>query len=461
MPADVNRRLVLKGVAGAATAAGVGPAALGQTQGEQPQRRPLRAGVIGAGWFGKLNAYALMQVTSAQIIALADVDQYMLGEARDLITARDDAVTAPSQPPALYTDYREMLAAHEFDIVIIGTPDHWHALPAIAAMNAGANVYLEKPMCVDVREGQAMVAAAHANNSVVQVNTQRRTTPHMIEAKQRIIEAGLLGTIGMVEVFGYFHQRPAHFPPDGQAPEGLDWDTYCGPAPLRAYNPDIHPQNWRAFWAFGNGYLGDIGVHFIDTARWMLNLGWPERVSSTGGVYVDTDSAATVPDTQVATFEFDDMLMTWTNRHWGGAADPDYTWGMVIHGDRGSLKISSERYEFVPFGDGQALSGATQDDTGDFPADEALRVWERPLQAMNRRHMRDFLQAIEAGTQPAANIDDAFASTGSCALANLALKLGRPLRWDAERAQVIDDDEANAQLAREYRAPWVHPFEGT
>jgi predicted dehydrogenase len=349
-----------------------------------------------------------------------------------------------------------MLRAHEFDIVIVATPDHWHALPAIAAIEAGAHVYLEKPISVDVAEGKAMVAAARAHGRLVQVGTQRRTAPHLIEARDQIVREGRLGKVGMVEVYGYFHQRPARFPPVSEPPAHLNWDFYCGPAPLAPYNAALHPLNWRSFTAFGNGYMGDIGVHFVDTVRWMLDLGWPKRVFSTGGVFVDSESAANIPDTQIASFEFDDLLMTWTNRHWGAAPDPGAQWGAVLYGDRGTLRISTEAYVFTPVG-GAPVRAEARWDVANFPHDQVLRDWERPLAAMCRNNMRDFVAAIQANRRPAADIEQGHISTASCILANMSMKLGRPLIWDAQAQRIVGDDEANGLLARPYRAPWIHP----
>jgi predicted dehydrogenase len=432
---------------------------MGLTQSDAAERpgRPYRVGVIGAGWFGKLNLFTLMQVAPAEAVALADVDRRMLEEARNQTMARQDSVSPPRRRPAIYEDYRRMLEAHAFDIVIVATPDHWHALPTIAAIEKGAHVYLEKPISVDVAEGKAMVATARARERVVQVGTQRRTSPHLIEARDRIVREGRLGKIGMVEVYGYFHQRPTRFPAVSEPPAYLDWDLYCGPAPKVPFNAALHPLNWRSFTAFGNGYMGDIGVHFVDTVRWMLDLGWPRRVFSTGGVYVASESPADIPDTQIASFEFDNLLMTWTNRHWGAAPNPREQWGAIIHGDRGSLRISTGAYEFRPV-NGDATRVEAQWDVAAFPQDQALRGdWERELAAMCRRNMRNFVAAIRTNGRPAADIEQGHISTASCILANMSMKLGRPLTWDAEAQRVIGDEEANALLARPYRAPLIHP----
>jgi predicted dehydrogenase len=452
MPANANRRDVLRGAAAAAAAAGISGSGLAASP-----ARPYRVGVVGSGWFGKLNLHTLMQVAPVEPVALCDVDRHMREEAATLTLALSDSVVPPTRKPALYADYRTMLGAHEFDIVIVATPDHWHALPAIAAMKAGAHVYLEKPISVDIAEGQALVAAARAHDRIVQVGTQRRTSAFLIEARDRVVREGRLGNVGHVEIFGYFHQRPKTFPAPMPAPADLDWDAYCGPAPLVPFNAGIHPRMWRAFMEFCNGYMGDIGVHFIDACRWLLDLGWPEKISSSAGVFVDKASASTVPDTQTATFEFDNLLMTWTNRQWGSPAEPGRAWGATIYGDQGTLKLSPVGYEFIALTGGEHLARQLGTELEEFASDRQLSGADRPLFAITRSHMRDFVRALAAGTRPAADIEEGHISTACCILANLAMKLGRPLRWDGVRQNVVGDDEANRMLARAYRAPWVHP----
>jgi predicted dehydrogenase len=452
MTTEASRRDVIGGAAAALTAASLGGAAFAAA-------RPYRVGLIGSGWMGKVNLFALMQVAPVEAVALCDVDGHMLDEARTMTMAFPDSRVKQTRRPELYRDYRTMLARHKFDIVIIGTPDHWHTLPALAAMKAGAHVYLEKPMTVDVVEGQALVAAAREYKRVVQIGTQRRTSPCHIEARDRVVRAGLLGNIGKVEIFGYYHQRVAKFPPHTEPPKWLDWDFYCGPAPLVPYNEGIHPINWRSFREFGNGYIADLGVHFVDTCRWMLDLGWPRRVSSAGGVFVDKQSVSTIVDTQTAQFEYDNLLMSWDNREWGTIPDDKIGgWGANIHGDKGTLRLGSINYVFEPVpGAGQPLSG--DDDTlmREFPNDRKLPENFHQLVPLTRPNMRDFIAAIETGKQAGTDVVQGHISTSTVILANMAMDLGRPIRWDAGKQRVIDDEEAQQRLARKYRAPWVHP----
>ena len=175
--------------------------------------------------------------------------------------------------PRTYSDYREMLEEKDLDIVLIGTPDHWHALPMIEAVKSGVDVWVQKPISVDVVEGQAMLAAARKYKRVVQVGMQRRSTPHLVTARDRIIREGKLGNIGLVEIYCYYHMRATDNPPDTAPPPDLDYEMWTGPAPMRPYNKLVHPRSWRAFMEYGNGIMGDMCVHMLDMVRWMMDLG--------------------------------------------------------------------------------------------------------------------------------------------------------------------------------------------
>jgi predicted dehydrogenase len=448
---STSRREVLGGTAAVVTAASLGGLAFAAP-------RPYKVGVIGSGWMGRCDVLALMQVAPVEVTALCDVDSKMLDDLKTRIAAFPDSVQRQTRAPALYRDYRTMLAKQKFDIVIVATPDHWHALPGIAAMKAGAHVYLEKPITIDVAEGQAMVAAARKYDRVVQVGTQRRASPPHAEARDRVVREGKLGKIGLVEIWGYYHQRVAKFPSATTPPANLDWNFYCGPASLVTYNPGIHPVSWRSFREFGNGYIADLGVHFVDTVRWMLNLGWPKRVSSTGGVFVDKDSVATVVDTQTAQFEYDNLMMNWSNREWGRIPEgPAGAWGARLYGDKGTLTLGSVNYEFESLEGGEKLTGNLDAEIAKFPNDKKLLPMDHQLVPLTRPNMRDFIAAIKAHKKPIADVEEGYISTSTVVLANTAMDLGRPIRWDGQAQRVIGDDEAQKRLLRPYRAPWIHP----
>src|SRR5262245_35409303 len=342
-----------------------------------------RVGLIGCGWYGKCDLFRLIQVAPVEVVSLCDVDQKMLAGAAALVAQRQ----ASKKKPRTYGDYRKMLAEKDLDIVLVGTPDHWHALAMIAAVEAGADVYCQKPISVDVVEGQAMVAAARKHKRVVQVGTQRRSTPHLVEARDRVIKEGKLGTIGHVEICCYYHMRANDNPPMTTPPDFLDYEMWTGPAPLRPYDspkqkiydnqPLPHRRWWRTFMEYGNGIVGDMCIHMLDMIRWMLDLGWPKRISSEGGILVQKDSASNISDTQSAIFEFEQFPVVWTHRTWGNAPDPAYPWAGVIHGDKGTLKASVERWDFFPAGaKSPSMSGSWFNEGDTYPEDKTEKDLE-------------------------------------------------------------------------------------
>jgi predicted dehydrogenase len=414
------------------------------------QDKPRRVGLIGCGWYGKIDILRLIQIANVEVASLCDVDSKMLADAADIMASRQ----ASKKRPRLFKDYREMLREKDLDIVEIATPDHWHALTAIAAMESGADVYCQKPISVDVVEGQAMLAAARRLKRVVQIGTQRRSTPHLVEARE-IVRSGKLGRIGWVDTYSYANSRPRN-DPDSQPPSTLDYEMWTGPAPMRPYNAMMHPRSWRQFMEYGNGTIGDMGVHMLDMARWMLDLGWPKRISSTGGILMHTSGKANIPDTQVATFEFDNLRITWNHRYWGAPPDPKYTWGATFYGDQGTLKAGVYSYDFVPLR-GDAIHKDVTYELDKFPEDNTEPQIEKHVAPAIRYHMKDFLAAIDARSRPVADIEQGHISSSCCILGNIALKVGRTLNWDAAAGRITGDEEANGLLRRPYRAPWVHP----
>jgi predicted dehydrogenase len=445
----MNRREFLK-----AGAAGLAMSALGGYVAHAADQKPLRVGLIGSGWYGKADLLRLIQVAPVEVVSISDVDKKMLAEAAELISTRQ----MNKKKPRTYTDFREQLKEKDLEICLIGTPDHWHALNAIAAMEAGADLYLQKPISVDVAEGQAILAMARKLNRVVQVGTQRRSTPHLIDAIEKVIKPGLLGKVAYAEICCYYHMRNQSNPADTNPPEYLDWDMWTGPAPLRPYNSIAHPRGWRAFTEYGNGIVGDMCIHMLDMVRWMLGLGWPKSVSSSGGILVQKNAKANISDTQTATFDFADMKIVWTHRTWGSSPDPKYPWAGFIYGDKGTLKASVNGFEFFPLGKNEAtVKGEALFEYEKYPEDKTEKDLERHVASAIRGHMRDLLACRENRGRPVADIEQGYISTASCVLANLSMQLGRSLTWDPAKGQVVGDEEANRLLKRPYRQPWAHP----
>lgn len=425
--------------------------ALGARGVELVNRKPRRVALIGAGWYGKSDLWRLVQVAPVEIVGIADPDKHMLAGAVEIAQQRT------KQTPRTFNDYRELLKEKP-EIVLVGSPDHWHALQCIAAIESGADVYCQKPISVDVLEGEAMLAAARRHGRVVQIGTQRKSTPHLIDAKKRVIEAGLLGKIGHVDLCCYFHMRANGNPPVEPVPDFLDYELWTGPAPLRPYDGLPHKRWWRTFTEYGNGIMGDMCVHMLDTARWMLGLGWPRRVSSSGGIFVEKEGKSNIPDTQSAVFEFDRFNCNWQHRSWGSPADPDYPWALFVHGEKGVLKASTMRADFIPFDKkAEPIHFDCVFEKEKFPEDVTEKDIELNAAPATRLHMLDFLAAVESRGKPVADIEQGHISTASCILANVAMKLGRPLSYDPVTRIVTGDEEATRLLARPYRAPWQRP----
>ena len=441
----INRRTFLT----AAAAAGPGMAM-------QSGRKPRRVGLIGTGWYGKIDLLRLIQVEPVEVVSLCDVDSKMLDAAGDLVASRQKS----GKKPQLFHDYRDMLKQSGLDICLIAPPDHWHALAMIEAVKAGADVYVQKPISIDVTEGKAMLAAARKYNRVVQVGTQRRSTPHLVEAKERFMDSGRLGKVSFVDIHCYYHMRATGNPPNIAPPPNLDYEMWTGPAPMLPFCELTHPRRWRAFMEYGNGIVGDMAIHMFDMTRWMMGLGWPTRVSSDGGIYVDKASRANISDTQVCTWEYPDLNIVWNHRTWGAAGEPDpkYSWGATFYGEKAVLKAGVYGYDFIP--NGKDEKPITKDVTYEFdryPEDKTEKDLETHVAPAVRHHMQDLLAAIDKRSKPVADIEQGHISTASCILANLAMKTGRKYTWDPVRQEVVGDAEANKLLTRAYRKPWHHP----
>ncbi|TDB68288.1 Gfo/Idh/MocA family oxidoreductase [Arundinibacter roseus] len=446
---NINRRRFLQGASATLALTALGAQGMDIIN----PLKPYRVGLIGTGWYGKSDLFRLIQVAPVEVVALCDVDKNLLSAAGKLVSQRQKS----GKVPKLYGDYQKMLNENELDIVLIGTPDHWHALQTIDALKAGTHVYVQKPISVDVMEGEAMVAAARKYNRVVQVGTQRKSTPHLIDAKKNIVDAGLLGKVSHVEMCCYFGMRNNGNPPVEAVPDFLDYEMWTGPAPLRPYDGLPHIRWWRTFMEYGNGITGDMCVHMLDTVRWMLGLGWPTRISSTGGIYVQKEGKSNISDTQSAIFEYPELNCVWQHRSWGTPNNPDYPWSFTLYGEKGTLWGSTMQYDFIPTGKGEKIHKDVVYEKEKYPEDITEERIELNAAPATRLHMLDFLAAIQNKGRPVADIEEGHISTASCILANISMKTGRPIVYDPKTRSISGDREANGLLERPYRKPYIHP----
>ena len=447
----MNRRHFVSSLAVAGLAAASGPRMWAANGGGA---RP-RLGVIGCGWYAGVNMESFFRHTDVVVVSLCDVNTQALTRTLAAVAKHQKEV------PRTFGDFREMLKLRDLDIVIVGTPDHWHAVPAIAAMQAGADLFLEKPVGVDVMEGEALVAAARKYDRVVQVNTQRRSMPLFGEAREKYIRSGRLGKIADVETFCYMGMGRGAEVEAAPVPDYLDYEMWTGPAPRRPFNARLESRGWRRYQEYGNGIVGDMGVHMFDIARWMLGLGWPTKISSTGGILVEKASDATTTDTQTCVFEYPDLRVSWEHRTWGVSPIPvrHWTdqWGVRFLGDKGRLSMTTMGYVFEPTGGGETEGFHLLAPDGN-PANMDVKASvELALAPAEQRHAEDFMAARKTRGRPVADIEEAHISSSSCVLANIAQELGRPVSYDPVTRTVPGDAEATALLARHYRGPWVHP----
>ncbi len=411
---------------------------------------PITVGLIGCGWYGKSDLFRLLQIAKVNVIALADVNEKTLLDAAEKVALKNK-----QNKPVIYKNYVNMLANHKFDLILIATPDHWHALQLIDSVKAGANVYLQKPISHDVLEGEAVVAAVKKYKAIVQVGTQRRSTAHMIKTKNEIVDKNLLGKIGHVEMSCYYHMRSKEAPLIMDIPAELDYDLYCGPAPLLPYQG----TNWRGRTEFSNGIMGDMCVHMLDTVRWLLDLGWPTKISSTGGTFIQQNTIANTADTQSATFQYPNFNCVWMHRTWGQAANEKYPWAFIIYGENGTLYGDVYKTEFVPKGGKDIIKFEVEYEREQFPEDLTEPRMELHAAPATRAHFKNLLTSIQSNIDPVANITQGHISTASCILANISMALGgRVLQYDPSKKIIVGDKQATKLLAKTYRKPFVHPF---
>ncbi len=405
-----------------------------------------RTALIGSGWWGMNIASEAIASGKCKIVAMCDVDQNQLAPA----VAKVKELTGDT--PKQYKDYRELLEKERIDIAIVATPDHWHPLCTIAALKSGAHVYVEKPIGHTVMEGRAMVNAARAANRVVQVGTHRRVSPHNISGR-KFLQEGHAGKIGAVRAFVLYGGGPEKPNPNAEPPEGLDWDMWCGPAPLRPFNTKIHPKGFRQFLDYANGTLGDWGVHWMDQILWVMEEKWPKSVYATGGrpikgeaVFNDKEQTTDAPGHLIAAYEFDKFTAHWEHRNFAGnTAEKSENVGCYFYGTKGTFHMGWRNgWTFYPLGKGNKEI-REEPQLNDPDSQNIKELWA------------DFLNAIESGRHPVCDIELIHYSTNMSLLGMLSYKLGRSIKWDGEKEIIIGDKAANKLLKRKYRTPWTYP----
>lgn len=420
-----NRRRFLS-----TTAAGT----LGLSTLANAQDKTLKAGLIGAGWYGMVDVKAAFKVGGVEIVAICDVDSEHLQNNANQIEKEQGT------RPQTYKHYQELLEQSGMDFVIIATPPHWHALPFIAACEKGLDIYCEKPLAYDVREGRTMIQAAQKAGNIVQIGFQRRQSQAIQQAKQ-FIQSGQAGDIMQVEAQIHYNAGVKKEDTIVQdPPESLDWDLWCGPAPKLPYCPQVGHFKWRLEKTTGHGHLVDWGIHLIDATRMILEESTPKAIVAGGGLYY-YDGLITTPDTLTVNFEFERCPVVWRHRIWGSAEyTPEINNGIFFYGTKATVFVSDNRWVVIPRGNnGERKETNIRTDAG-------------------KEHMADFLQAVRAKKQPSCPIKDGFQSTTTVQLGMIAYESQSRVVWNAEREQITSSEKAYALLKRPYRSPWKHPY---
>jgi predicted dehydrogenase len=394
--------------------------------------RKLKLGLIGCGGYGLSDVRAAFKAGGVEVVALCDVDR------DNLAKVAAEVGKLQGTPPGTFKLYEEMLAAPGLEAVIIATPPQWHALQLIAAVKRGLDVYCEKPLSYEVREGRAMVDAATRSGRIVQIGFQRRQSP-AVQAVRQFINDGHLGRVVQAEAQIFYTAGTLSTAPQ-PPPASLDWDLWCGPGPLIPYSPQVGHRNWRLEQTSGQGHLYDWGIHLIDAARTILGETAPRAVSAAGGIF-HLHGKITTPDTLTAQFEFARCPLTWRHRLWGAEEHaPEVNNGIFFYGEKGTVFVTDARWSFTPRGK------SAERQTHEAKADLALL------------HMQEFLDAVRTRQPAPCTIADAHLSTTTVKLGTIAYQVGARLEWDAAKEQIVGHPAAAKLLQREYRKPWVHPW---
>lgn len=423
---SISRRSFLK-----ASAVVAGTSALSQALAAGSNER-IRIGVIGCRNRGWQIAQSFISTGRFDVVTMADCDRAMFPVAADRI---DRLERKPPRPPVFEQDFRKLIDDDTLDAIAIATPDHWHALMTVMALEAGRHVYLEKPASFDINDGKAMVAAQKRHPRLVcGMGTQQRSAGHFISAKQFIDDGGL-GKIAFGRAWLSGGRVVVNKVPDTEPPDTLDYDMWVGPAPYHPYNPEKVHYNWHFVRDYGTNDAGNWGAHYLDIVRWFADLDLPTSAASSGGKYVVQDEKEWF-DTQTTLFQYPKMTVVWEMRHWASTGVESMGTGAELRGEKGTILIDREAWTFYP------KAGEPVRHPGSTPTE--------PL-------VENFADAIAGGAKLAAPIEEGHKTAILCHLANISTLYGRTINFDPKRQEITGDAEAAKMMGREYRKQWPMP----
>ncbi len=396
--------------------------------------KKMKIGLIGCGWYGMVITTAALKVGGVEVIGICDIDS------DHLRNSADELEKLQGSRPKEFKDYQDLLDQKGLETLFIGTPPHWHALQFIAACEKGLDIYCEKPLAYDVKEGLAMMKAAKKVGNIVQIGFQRRQSEAFKKTKE-LIENGKAGKIH--QIGAQIHYNPNIIDTSIQSPPpALDWEAWCGPAPKLDYRPSIGHKAWRLEKEYGNGHLVDWGIHHIDIIRSIMGFGMPTAFQSNGGIN-ELNGKITTPDTLNATMYFDNAPVIWQHRLWGtGGLDKSYNNGIFFYGEKATIFAADRKIVIMPNG-----------------KDQQQEVLNIPTEGMQEKHIANFLNAVKSKDENLINctIEDAFQSTSTVQLAMISYYTGSEVKWDMERKAILDNSEASKLLSRPYRGKYERP----
>ena len=399
----------------------------------------LVAGVIGINGMGMADIQAFLRQPNTECGAICDVDENVLNKR----TAEIEKIQG--KKPAVYKDFRKLLEDKSLDVIIIGTPDHWHCLPFIYAMQAGKDVYCEKPLSNSIEEINLMQQAVKKYGRVAQIGQWQRSDQHWQDAIS-FVYAGNLGKIRTVRAWSYQGwMKSVPVVPDEPVPAGVDYDFWLGPASARPFNRNRFHFTFRWFWDYAGGMMTDWGVHILDYALFGMKVSHPKSIMAMGGKYAYPDDACETPDTLQALYEFDGFTLLWDH---GIGIDGGYygrSHGVGFVGNNGTLVVDRTGWEVIP-----------ENDNGK-PKMERVELKKGDGKGLNN-HMANFIACIkDHSITPNAGIDIGANIARVANLGNIAYKTGRRLYWDGKASAFVNDHEADAYLKAKYRKPWELP----
>ncbi len=432
---DIDRRQFLGKSAQNAAGMAAGIVGLSGTVAKAAPSERVTLAIIGTRSQGKRLASSMASFPDLDLVAICDIDDSLLPATAKVI--EDIQGWAPRHEK----DFRRILDDKSIQAVVIATPDHWHAIMGIMACQAGKDVYVETPISHNIHEGARLVEATRKYNRIVQSGMQQRSGSQFQSAVQ-LVRSGSLGNVHLAKAWTVHRRKPIGFKQDGISPKGVDYDLWLGPAPVRRFNANRFHHNWRWFWDYGTGELGNWGVHVLDIARWGLGVSLPISISATGGKYAFHDAQET-PDTLIVQYgycqpdvgqEVEGVHKTiiWEHRLWSTHGIEGRSAATAFYGDQGTLVVDRGGWKLYDVA--KSITAGTSDQA--------------------RMQHRNFIDCVKSRQKPTADIEIGHVSSTLCHLGNIAYRLDREVRFDPINFNFGNDTEANSLLQREYRHPW-------